>query len=124
MIFELATRKKFRFKMDKGFVTTEDLWDLKLEDLNRIAVSLNKQIKESSDESFIKTKSSADKDLQAHFDVVKHIIDVKLAEKEAKLVAIEREEKRERLRDLIAKKELSALESKTLDELRAELDSI
>lgn len=123
-IFELASKTKLRFSLNNGVCNTEDLWDLKLEDLNRIAIDLNKQIKESEEESFIKVKSSASKLLQLGFDVVKRVIDVKLEEKETKKLAAERASRKALLTELIAKKELSSLEQKSLEELQKELAEI
>lgn len=123
-IFEKATRKKLRFATSKGLITTEDLWDLSLESLDNVAKRLNKEVKESAEESFIKKRSVASTNLQLSFDVVKHIIDVKLKEKEEKLLAVEKAQRKQLLTDLIQKKELSSLEEKTLDELKKELESI
>ena len=123
-IFEKASKAKLRFIITKGVITTEDLWDLKLEDLDKIAVSLRKQVKESEEESFIKTTSSKSivtQETELKFEIVKHIITVKLAEKEARVLAAEKRAKRAQLIELIGKKELTNLESKSIDDLKKEL---
>ena len=123
-MFELASRLKLSFKVANGTIKTEDLWDLKLEALDVLAKSLSKEVKDASEESFIKTKTKAGKELELKFEIVKHIITVKLAEKEAKALAIEKAQKKEQIRELIAKKELSSLESKSLEELQKEYDAL
>src|SRR6478735_11977577 len=83
-MFERATREKFRFKLSNGIVSVEDLWDLKLDDprLDQLAISLNKEIKVLTEESFIKTKTKKDETLNLKFELVKYIINTKLKEKE------------------------------------------
>jgi hypothetical protein len=123
-IFEKASQVKLRFLSGKGVMTTEDLWDLKLEDLDRMAVALRKEVKESEEESFIKTTSAKSKvaeTTELKFEIVKHIITVKLAEKEARALAAEKRAKRAQLIELIGKKEITALESKSIDDLKKEL---
>lgn len=124
-IFEQASREKIRFAMAKGLISTEDLWELKLEDLDNIARGLSKMIRESSqDESFIRKTTASSKNfkiLELKFDVVKHIIDVKLEERDKKALAAERAAKRAQLLELIGKKEVTALEGKSIEELKREL---
>lgn len=120
-IFEYASRKQLRFQVAKGNLNTEDLWDLSLESLDLIAKAINKKLKESDEESFINKKTTANTELNVQFEIVKHIIDVKLAEADRKKLAKDRAAKRAQLLDFIGKKELTALESKSLDDLRAEL---
>lgn len=123
-MFEKASRLKIRYSTVKGQLSVEDLWDLKLEDLNLIAKTLSRTLKESEDEDFIKTKSKSNELLELKFEVIKHVITTKLAEKEAKAKALEKAEKKAKLEELISKKEMTALESKTIEELKAELDSL
>jgi hypothetical protein len=131
-IFTQATRQKLRFATPKGLVSTEDLWDLPLtaEDnkpnLDTIARGLYLQIKSEAQLSFVTpTTASAEKDLvQLKFDVVKSIIDTKLAENAARAKAKASREKRQRLLAIIESKESEALGSKSIDELRQMLDEV
>lgn len=123
-LFLNASREKLRFKLNNGVVTTEDLWDLSLERLDGLAKSLNKEVKESSEESFIKVKSSANKELELKFDIVKYVISVKLAEKEEKKLKLEKAARKEQIMDLIKRKEVANMESKTIEELQGELDKL
>lgn len=123
-LFEKATREKFRFLTGKGNISTEDLWDLKLEDLDRIAKGLNREIKAGDEESFIHKRTTANTLLSDKFEIVKHVISVKLEEADKKLLAKERAAKRAQLIELIGKKEITALEGKSIEDLKTELASL
>ena len=62
-IFEEATRYKYRFPF-KGMISVEDLWDLKLQDLDSVFKLLNKEKKQSDEESLLQVKSEADQELE------------------------------------------------------------
>lgn len=123
-IFERATRKKLRFVTVQGSLSTEQMWDLTLEQLNTVAVSLNKKIKESGEESFISSEVKVDADLQLSFDIVKHIIDIKLKEAETARNRREKRAKRDQLLALIADKQAQELQEKSVEDLMAELEAL
>ena len=120
-MFEKASRLKLTYKVGNGVIKTEDLWDLSLQDLDRVAISLNKEIKESTEESFIKPKTSASVTLTLKFDIVKHIIDVKQTEAAAKEKAKEIKQKKDQLLELIDQKERSEQQNKSVEQLKLEL---
>lgn len=122
--FEKATRLRLRFETSRGNLNVEDLWRLPLAELDKLAIALNKQLKESSEESFIKAKSKDNKLLELRFDIVKHIIETLLSEDEEKKKAADKRAKREQLIELIAKKKNQELEGKSLEELEAELTKL
>lgn len=122
--FEEATRLRLRFETSRGNLNVEDLWRLPLAELDKLAIALNKQLKESSEESFIKAKSKDNKLLELRFDIVKHIIETLLSEDEEKKKAADKRAKREQLLELIAKKKNQELEEKSLEELEAELTKL
>lgn len=122
--FENATRLRLRFETSRGNLNVEDLWRLPLAELDKLAIALNKQLKESSEESFIKAKSKDNKLLELRFDIVKHIIETLLSEDEEKKKAADKRAKREQLLELIAKKKNQELEGKSLEELEAELTKL
>lgn len=122
--FEKATRLRIRFETSRGNLNVEDLWRLPLAELDKLAIALNKQLKESSEESFIKAKSKDNKLLELRFDIVKHIIETLLSEDEEKKKAADKRAKREQLLELIAKKKNQELEGKSLEELEAELTKL
>lgn len=122
--FEKATRLRLRFETSRGNLNVEDLWRLPLAELDKLAIALNKQLKESSEESFIKAKSKDNKLLELRFDIVKHIIETLLSEDKEKKKAADKRAKREQLLELIAKKKNQELEGKSLEELEAELTKL
>lgn len=95
-MFEKASRIKLRYSTNRGVLSVEDLWDLSLEQLDPIAINLSKRLKESQTESFIKTRTKDTTELKLKFNIVKHIIDVKLQEQEERTVAAEKKAKRQK----------------------------
>lgn len=121
-LFVIASREKYRY----GAYATEDLWDLPLTSrtkvsLDTIARDLNKQIKESAEESFVVKRSSASKELQQKFDIVKYVIDVRLAETEAKAQQAKRKAQKDKIKEMIAQKQDEDLQNKSIEELQAML---
>ena len=123
-LFINASRLKLRFKSSVGAITVEDLWDLNLASLDQVAKFLNKEIKLAEEESFIKAKSKANEVLAIAFEIVKHVISVKLEEAEAKKTAAARKEQKAKIMELIANKETEVMSNKSLEELRAELEAL
>lgn len=121
-MFLKASRIKLRFSTTRGVLSVEDLWDLKLEELDALAKSLNKAVKASAEESFIKKTSAADKVTELSFEIVKEVIRVKLEEQEARKLAADKRAKRAQIMELIEKKETEALGGKSLEELKKELE--
>jgi hypothetical protein len=123
-MFEEASRLKLRFETGQGFINCEDLWDLPLTHRNRanldaVAQNLNREIKGQSEESFVVQKDERDTILDLQFDIVKHIIKVKLAESGARKNKVENDAKIKRLREIAADKEEEGLLQKTPEEIAA-----
>lgn len=116
-IFEKASRLKLRFTTTKGLLSTEDLWDLSLTSLDTIAKAVNKRLKEENEESFITTRSKSNSELELSLDILKHIITVKLEEKEKATLKAERRAELELLRNLRENKKMEALNSLSLEEI-------
>lgn len=122
-MFDKATRNKLRFESTKGLLSVEQVWDLSLNALNELAKGLNREIKAAGqdDEDFIGRNTAVDPALQLRFDVVKHIIGVKLQERDDANNASEKKAHNQSILELIALKERQDLEGKSVDELRAML---
>lgn len=130
-MFEKATRQKLRFATSTGQqLTVEDLWDLPLTatgkklSLDELAKSLNRELKETAEESFVVKKSSTNTTLELKFELVKHIIQVKMDEKESHAKDVARRQERQRLMELIEKKENESLENLSLEELHKRLAEV
>ena len=128
-MFEKASRirPKIRFNCSKGDLSVEDLWDLPLtsiinnSNLDDIARGLHKQLKNDDDVSFVDKDKKSDEIVQLKFDIVKHIIEFRLAQNTAKVEANEKAEKKQRILQALAESENKEFESKTPEELRAML---
>lgn len=123
-MFEKASRLKVRFTSKKGSITTEDLWDLPLTDLDQIAKGLNKELKEQEEESFIVTRKKSNVELEVKFEVVKHVITVKLAESEARSKQAAIKAHKQKIMEIIEAKKDQALGAKSIEELQAELRAL
>jgi len=122
-IFEYATRNKVRFPF-KGMISVEDLWDLSLPNLDSIYKTLNKQVKQSEEESLLNTKSNIDTELEVQIAIVKHIVSVKLAEQEAREKARTKREQKQKIMSIIATKQDEALQNSSIDDLQKMLDEL
>lgn len=122
-IFEYAVRNKVRFPF-KGMISVEDLWDLSLTNLDSIYKTLNKQVKQSEEESLLSTKASVDTELEVQIAIVKHIVSVKLSEKEAAEKASAKKAQKQKIMSIIATKENEALQNSSIDDLKKMLDEI
>lgn len=119
-LFEIATRNRYRFNY-KGVMTVEDLWSLRVEDLDAIFKALNRQKKTADEDSLLATKTAADTELANKIELVKYIVSVKLAEAEARVTAAEKKAKRDKILEIMAKKQDETLENMDLKDLEVEL---
>lgn len=122
-MFEIATRKKFRFPF-RGVISVEDLWVLPVEDLDSIFKVLNSQLKEVKEESLLKAKTKANKELETKIEIIKHIVATKLEEENKRLKTKEQKEKKQKILDIIETKQDESLQTKSIDELKRMLDEL
>jgi hypothetical protein cdifQCD-6_20935 len=116
-LFEKASKMKLRFSTTKGVLSTEDLWDLSLESLDKIAKNLYKQIKESEEISFISEKSSEDTLASMKLEIVKFVITFKMDEAKEKKLRAEKLSLKKRIADEIAKKKDNKISEMSIEEL-------
>ena len=116
--FEKATKLKLRFESPKGLLSVEDLWDLSLTNLDGIAIGLFNQLNSGKAVSFVGGGQVSDEIPQLKFNIVKHIIDVKVAERTARTDLAARSEKKQLILGIIAQKENEELASTSLEDLR------
>lgn len=122
-IFEYATRNKVRFSF-RGLISVEDLWDLSLTNLDSIYKELNKQSKQSEEESLLNIKTQEDELLNVQIEIVKHIVSVKLTEKEAREKASAKKAQKQKIMSIIAAKQDEALQNSSIDDLKKMLDEL
>lgn len=123
-MFEKATRMALRFETPKGLLTTEDLWRLNLADLNQLAKALNRKIRESEEEDFLAEGNSANQRLHLEFKVVLHILNTKKAERDRRASAAEKKQEKDRLLEVLQRKQQAALEDLTEEEIQAKINAL
>ena len=122
-MFEVATRTKMRFPF-KGMISVEDLWDLSVQNLDKVFKTLNSQRKEAQEESLLNVKSSEDEVLDTQIGIVKYIVGVKLEEQAARAKASENKEKKQKIMALMAKKDDEEMENMSREELQKLLEEL
>ncbi len=115
-LFELAVRKKYRFPF-RGQISVEDLWDLSITNLDSVFKTLNKEKKQSEEESLLSVKSEADKEVENKIEIVKYIVAVKQAEAAERISAREKAQRNQKIAAIIERKQDEELESKSIEEL-------
>ena len=79
-MFEKASRLKLRFETSKGFLSTEDLWDLNLISLDNIYRVVNKKIKDMQEDSLLAIRTKDEDELRLKIEIISHIVKVKQEE--------------------------------------------
>lgn len=129
-LFLQATREKFRFESPKGDLSVEQLWDLPLTsrtgfDLDTVAKAVNANLKSSNEESFVNVNNNpAVSRLQAKLEVVKAIIEVKLAQAEATKKRAEKVAERQRLMEVLHSKKDQELQGLSVEEIERRLSQL
>ena len=123
-MFEYAVRNKLRFPF-KGLISTEDLFDLSLEELDSIYKILNKKMKiEEKEESLLNNNNNNNTSLSIQIDIIKYIVSSKLKEKEDKERKQAKMLKKQQIMSIIADKENKELQNTSVEELRKILDGL
>jgi len=122
-MFEQASRNKLRFVTDIGELSCEDVWDLPLLGrdvcLGNLARELSRRIKAiSEEESFVERVRDEDKETLLRFDIIKHIIKVKLEEIEKADNEEAKKAQKQQILAVIADKQRAELLEKSVDELK------
>jgi hypothetical protein len=122
-LFAQATKAKLRF----GNFSTEDLWDLSLKDLDKLAISIDSQL-EGKTKSFLENPDPKEAKNQSQqrlaLEVLKFVISVKQAENKARLEASAKKNQKEFLSSLLDKKRMEQLENLTVEEIEAQVAAL
>lgn len=122
-IFEVATRKRFRFDF-KGQQPVEELWSLSVKDLDTIFKGLNSQLKQVQEESLLDTKTQEDKELDTKIEIVKYIVKVKLAEAKAKDEEKAKKEQKQKLLEALDTKNNEDIKNMSKEEIIKKLEEL
>jgi len=128
-MFEQASRLKLRLNTSVGLISVEDLWDLPLTskaghtNLDDLARDLSKRVAET-EESFV--EKPAPKDIKTHlgFDIVKHIIKIRLEERDAAKAALAKKAKKAKILEILASKEDRTMQEMSEEDLRKMLEEL
>ncbi len=131
-IFQEATRRKIQFQTNIGNLFTQDLWDLDLKtsprnqrtSLDALAVELNEELESAPRKSFVDDNATDNSETRLKFDIVMAIIAYKKTERDEAANRANNAATRNKLNELIARKQDAALEEKDIDELRALRDNL
>ena len=128
-MFEKATKLKLRYETPKGFINTEDLWDLPLMSqkgisLDGVAKFIYRELKQSEEESFVVKKTTTSSVLELKFSIVKHIIAIRLEENESRKKRTENKVKKEKILTILAEQEDDTLKKTDPAELRKMLEDL
>lgn len=120
-MYKKALRTKLRFSTTKGKLTTEDLFDLSLTDLNNLAITLDKKLSETPRKSFISDITPDTQEDELRFNIVKDIITLKLVERNAAQNAKAKAAEKAQLLEILHRKQNEALESLSVAEIEAKI---
>lgn len=129
-LFARATRGRWRFDSSVGALTVEQLWDLPLRSartgssLDEVGKSLLASKAAASVGSLIDDVSPTTDLLDAKIEIVKMIIQTKQAEAQAAETARANSARRAQILEVLARKQNSALEERSTEDLLAELNSL
>ena len=129
-IFEYAARNKVRFQSTRGELTLEQLWDVPLRsrddfNLNAVAKAANKAWKDVSEESFVETaKTPEHTRRETMLEVVKYVIDTKLAEEETAKRSADNKIEKEKLLAILAEKQAGKLSELSEKELQRRIAAL
>lgn len=108
-LFIEATKKNYQFPF-RGMINIIDLWELSVQNLDLVFKSLNADYKKSEEESLLSVQTKESEELSEKIEIVKYIVNEKLAEKKAKEDAKKNREMKQRLLEIKAKRQDAALE--------------
>lgn len=134
-LFLQASKCKLRIQTSKWQVTVEDLQDLPLTgavsngfnaNLNAIALSLDKVLREAPSKSLADDKptSVADTKLKLAFDIVLVIIAAKKDEVNKAAILRDKAAKRGKLLEILSKKEDQSLEASSTEDIKKMLEEL
>jgi len=120
-MYKEASKQKLRFTTPRGVLTTEQLWDLSINELDAFAVKLQEEHESSASKSFLVKRSVKDKTVKLRFDIVLDVLYTKYAEMEELKEAREVKEHNNKILHLISEKQDESLKGKSIKQLESML---
>lgn len=122
-MFDKASRLRLRFNY-KGVISTEDLWDLSLQELDFIYKGLMAQKKALNVDSLLTTPTPADDLLELKLDIVRFVFNAKQDEADSRKAAAEKKAKKQKLLDVLSQKQDSALAEMSIEGIQKAIDEL
>ena len=118
-IYKFAAEHALRYPY-KGSITTEDLFNLTVRQLDEIHIALKRQVRKNNDESLLAATDKTDEDieLEVKIAIVKNIFNSKQEQAKLRRDALEKQKYNQKIAGIIAEKEDAALRNKSVDELK------
>lgn len=116
-MYKEAAKQKLRFMTSKGPLSTEQLFDLSLTELDTLAVAFEVAYNESKGKSFLVKKTVKDKKIKLQFDILRDVLETKVAESEVLRTAKDDKAHNDKIINLIAEAEDNELRGKSKAEL-------
>ncbi len=117
-MYKVASKMKLRFATSKGNLSVEDLWDLNLVTLDKLAIAIDEELSKSPRKSFIAETTPENEVAKLKLDILKDIIKTKMEEKAKKESEKQRLSEKNKLLEILARKEQANLENLSEEELR------
>jgi len=117
MSFKEASKQKLRFNTSRGPLSTEQLWDLPLTELDALAVALETEVEKGGVKSFLTPKTPENKIGKLKFDVVYEMLTTRVEENQAAQEAADNKAHNQKILGLMAEKQEEGLKKKSLKEL-------
>ncbi len=121
-ILEKAIKLKLRFNF-KGLLTGEDLWDLKLNELDKIYKELNQQKKLQESGSLL-TSNLVNDIINLQIEIIKYVVEQKQAEQLAEQTKIEKQQQKQKILEILSRKQDEDLQNKSTEDLLKMLENL
>lgn len=122
-LFMVATRRKYRFNC-KGWISTEDLWDLTLDELDGLYKGLKRKEAAESENSLLGKSDAANEELQDKIKIIETIFFTKIEESKAAEAEADKRAKKQLLIGILEEKQNANLREKSADEIRKMLEEL
>lgn len=122
-IYKEALKRHLRFAY-KGLISIEDLMELNVRELDKIFKVLNAQLKSEQEDSLLSVRSPAIANIELGIAIIKNIVADKMTETLLKSRESEKRVQKQKILEIITKKQDHALEEKSVEELTKMLDGL
>lgn len=130
-IYKIAAQRSLRFPSTRGLLSVENLFEMPLKskggfDLDTVARSINNDLKEKTQESFVDDPATDPEKskLEIAMAIVKDVIATKQAENKAALNRQHKATERKAILDAMAAKKDQALSAASLEDLEKKLAAL